>query len=105
MSSMTSSRPSPEQDAADLPDGQIRSTGGGMPVQPPQKKYSVLLVGQIISTTSRHPLPTRGAFRERHKRRAGDAVDAVARWTSDAGWRTAKTCGPDAPTLASSFAE
>jgi hypothetical protein len=31
-----------------------------------------------------HPVPARGAFRERHGRRGGDAVDAAARETGDA---------------------
>jgi hypothetical protein len=35
-----------------------------------------LLVGQIISTTSRHLVPTRGALRDRHERWERDAVDA-----------------------------
>jgi hypothetical protein len=56
------------------------------------------------------PAQTQGAFRDRHGRRAGDAVDAEARSANilrgrTALTRTAKSCGPDAPTLASSRAE
>jgi hypothetical protein len=65
--------------------------------------------------------PTRGAYRDRHGRRARDAMDAAAfcaRGDRRAGdepvsdqqhaderrlLRTAKSCGPDAPTLASSL--
>jgi hypothetical protein len=39
-----------------LPDGQITK----LAVQPPSQKLSILLVGQIISTTSRHPVPQEG---------------------------------------------
>ena len=58
----------------------------------------------------RHPGPHRGAFRDRHERRARDAMDAEARSANilrgrTALTRTAKSCGPDAPTLASSFVE
>src|SRR5580658_9781609 len=52
----------------------------------------------------RHPGPHRGAFRDRHGRRAGDAVDADSAKDEGAILRTAKSCGSDAPTLASSFA-
>jgi hypothetical protein len=44
---------------------------------------------------------TRGAYRDRHGRRKRDAMDALLRETSVAT-RTAKSCGPGAPTLASS---
>ena len=67
--------------------------------------------------------PTRGAFHDRHERGVGcgGAAAFCARWDRRAGSqglvsdqqhaderccsRTAKSCGPDAPTLASSFAE
>ena len=48
--------------------------------------------------------PQGGALRDRHERWARDAVDAMARKTS-APMRTAKSCGPDTPTLVSSFRE
>src|ERR1700730_1390695 len=57
----------------------------------------------------RHPVPHRGAFRDRHGRWARDAVDAaasgarIARGRMTLDLRTAKSCGPDAPTLASSL--
>jgi hypothetical protein len=35
------------------------------------KKEITLPVGQIISTNPRHPVPTRGAFRDRHERGMG----------------------------------
>src|ERR1700730_19241111 len=47
-----------EQSASDLPDGQITE----LPVQPSREKFFALLVGQIISTSSRHPVPQRGAL-------------------------------------------
>jgi hypothetical protein len=57
---------------------------------------------------SRYPVPTRGALRGRHGRRERDAVDAVASGARSACGRmmlqrTAKSCGPDAPTLVSSW--
>jgi hypothetical protein len=53
--------------------------------------------------TSAHPLPIRGTYRDRH------GVGSGMRWTR---WRhderrlmrTAKSCGPDLPTLGSNFA-
>jgi hypothetical protein len=70
-------------------------------VQSRPKKYFALPVGQIISTSPRHPRPIRGAFRDRHERWARDAVDAGGAFDERAVLRTAKSCGPDAPTLAS----
>jgi hypothetical protein len=49
------------------------------------------------------PAPSRGAFRDRHGRGRRDAVDAGGASDEGAGLRTAKSCGPDAPTLASSW--
>jgi hypothetical protein len=40
-------------------------------VYPPRKKYFAFAVGQISATSSRHPTPTRGAFRDRHERGEG----------------------------------
>src|SRR4030081_3257144 len=93
----------------DLPVGQIC-------VQPPLQKYFASPVGQIISTNSRHPTPQEG--RIMIVTDAGwDAVDAAAffgqrncragRKTCERSTargremllRTAKSCGPDAPTL------
>jgi hypothetical protein len=42
------------------------------------------------------PAHTQGAFRDRHERRAGDAMDAGGAADESAGLRTAKSCGPDA---------
>ncbi len=52
-----------------------------------------------------HPVPARGAYRDRHGRRLRDAMDAAASARAIACGRmvlsrTAKPCGPDAPTLA-----
>jgi len=41
-----------------------------------------------------------GALRDRHECRARNAMDAMARRTKREWSRTAKPCGPDAPTLA-----
>ena len=54
-------------------------------------------------TTSRHPGPHRGAFRDRHERRVGMRWTRAALLTRALFLRTAKSCGPDAPTLASSW--
>jgi hypothetical protein len=47
----------------------------------------------------------RGAARDRHGRWERDAVDATGALDETRSMRTAKSCGPDAPTLASSFEE
>src|ERR1700677_4936260 len=52
---------------------------------------------------SRHPGPHKGAFRDRHERRVGMRWTRVALLTRALTSRTAKSCGPDAPTLASSW--
>jgi hypothetical protein len=49
------------------------------------------------------PCPLRGALRDRHERWVRDAVDALATQDERCERRTAKSCGPDAPTLASSL--
>jgi hypothetical protein len=92
-------------------------------VESPLQKYFASPVGQIISTTSRHPVPHRGAYRDRHERGMGcGGRGSVLRATGLQGGflgtcerspargremlqRTAKSCGPDAPMLASSLAE
>jgi hypothetical protein len=61
-----------------------------------------------IMVFSRHPVSRRGAFRDRHGTRGGDAVDVRRRSaglarTNDAS-RTVKSCGPGAPELAPSLA-
>jgi hypothetical protein len=45
----------------DLPVGQFC-------VESHLQKYSAFPVGQIISTSSRHPVPRRGAYHDRHER-------------------------------------
>jgi hypothetical protein len=50
----------------------------------------------------RRPVPHRGAARDRHERGAG-CGGRRRRFDEGACMRTAKSCGPDAPTLASSF--
>ena len=85
----------------DLPVGQISS----LPVQPHFEKFSRAAPldappkSEIFSRASR---PTRGAYRDRHGRGVRDAVDASGAADESAGSRTVKSCGPDAPTLASS---
>ena len=103
-----------------LADRSARRANQQIPVQPHSQKYFASPVGQIISTSSRHPVPRRGAYHDRHERwdgmrwtRQRFARDGIAgrasRLVSDhqaSGremlQRTAKSCGPDAPTLASS---
>src|SRR5450631_4662179 len=90
------------------------------PVQSCLQKYFASPVGQIISTNSRHPVP-QGAYRDRHGRGVGcGGRGSVLRATGSQGGfyefvsdhqasgremlqRTAKSCGPDTPTLVSSL--
>jgi len=51
----------------------------------------------------RHPGPHKGAFRDRHGRKVGMRWTQAAPRTKALILRTAKSCGPDAPTLASSW--
>ena len=74
-------------------------------VQPFAKKYFGFSETQITAIFRLVPSPLRGAYRDRHGRRARDAVDASRAFDDGADLRTAKTCGPDAPTLASSRRE
>src|SRR6266566_770378 len=48
-------------------------------------------------------VPARGALRDRHERWTRDAVDALVSQDERCLRRTAKSCGPDAPTLVSSW--
>ena len=59
--------------------------------------------GQITFKSPRVSRPIRGALRDRHERLVRDAmdVDGVARRAASS--RTAKSCGPDIPTLISSW--
>ena len=85
------------------PGGQISD----LPVQPPSQKYSDFPKTQISFISLAIPCPPRGAYRDRHGRGARDAMDANCRAQSFARTsgvlRTAKSCGPDAPMLASSL--
>jgi hypothetical protein len=65
------------------------------------QKYSTFAVGQISGMAS-HVSCHRGALRNviNAERDAVDASGAFDEWRSK---RTAKSCGPDAPTLASSW--
>jgi hypothetical protein len=105
--------------SSDLPVGRLVDRR----VQPPLQKYFASPVGQIISTNSCHPVPHRGAYRDRHERGmgCGGRGSVLRAMGSQGGFlgirerspargremlrRTAKSCGPDAPTLASSLAE
>jgi hypothetical protein len=70
-------------------------------VQPRPQKYSASHFPQITLRTLAVPAH-RGAFRDRHGRWAGDAVDASGATDESADLRTVKSCGPDAAMLASS---
>jgi hypothetical protein len=84
----------------DLPDGLFCQIA----VQPSSQKYFAFAVGQIISTSSPRPASIRGAYASSRTLGAGcDGRGSGARRAALA--RTAKSCGPDAPTLASSFAK
>ena len=72
-------------------------------VQSFAQKYSHFLLTQITCISLVIPAQHRGAFRDRHERKARDAMDAGGAADESAHPRTAKSCGPDAPTLASSW--
>jgi hypothetical protein len=80
-----------------LPDGQISQ----LAVQSFREKYSARAVGQITFRT-RAVSSHRGALRNVINA-ARDAVDAEALNDEQRRSRTAKSCGPDAPVLASSL--
>src|SRR5277367_307242 len=83
----------------DLPDGQISR----IRVQPSRHKNFACAVGQIRGTESGRPVPPRGAY-ARSPRTLGAGCDGrvgVARRAIP--MRTAKSCGPDTPTLVSSL--
>ncbi len=89
--------------STDLPVGQITSHAR-KPVQPPRKKYFAFSETQISCSVRTVPARSRGAYRDRHGRWAWDAVDAAATRDERRTKRTAKACGPGAPTLALRFA-
>jgi hypothetical protein len=86
----------------DLPDGQISRDLLLHPVHPLPQKYFAMPVGQIISTSSPRPAPQRGA-RAIVTDAGRDAMDADGTADESAKTRTAKSCGPDASTPASSL--
>ena len=61
------------------PDGQITRN----PVKPLRKNILIFRNGKSVYI-ARIPSQQEGAFRERHGRRGGDAVDATARETGEA---------------------
>jgi hypothetical protein len=73
-----------------------------LPVQSPLAKIFPFPFYPNHFYLSRHPGPHKGAFRDRHERRAGMRWTRAALLTRALFLRTAKSCGPDAPTLASS---
>jgi hypothetical protein len=76
-----------------------------LPVQPAPQKYFPSRFAQITSISPAVLLPLEGRFA------IVTDVGSGMRWTrlhledERCGPRTAKSCGPDAPTLASSFVE
>ena len=54
-----------------LPMPDARRANHQKPVQSSPEKYFAFPVGQISATSSRHPVPMRGAFRDRHERGMG----------------------------------
>jgi hypothetical protein len=72
-------------------------------VQSPRKKYFASPRTQITSDPKPSRSPLRGALRDRHERWARDAVDAAVSLDERHLLRTAKSCGPDIPTLVSSL--
>src|ERR1700761_5474438 len=73
-------------------------------VQPLAQKFSAFLSTQIISVFAVSRAHKRGVG-HRHERWAWDAVDAGCAVDDERARRTAKSRGPDAPTLASSSQE
>ena len=91
-----------------LPDGQITCASGKSKSSPFWKNILIFRSRKSVYIHG-HPASTRGALRGRHGRWMGDAMDvaaprAILARTNGAD-RTAKSCGPDASTLASNFAE
>jgi hypothetical protein len=73
-----------------------------LPVVPTCRSSPTLRASPNQTHRPRHPAPAGGAFRDRHGRWARDAVDAFGARDECTDKRTAKSCGPDASTLASS---
>ena len=83
-----------------VPAGQIRRAPGKMNVQPRRKKYSASGFAKINFKNPPSRLTEGRLAIVTNARR--DAVDASGASDEGACLRTAKPCGPDAPTLASS---
>jgi hypothetical protein len=103
----------------------ISSTGSScFYLSSPRRKNIFLPIPPKSSLSPAPSRPERGAYRDRHGRWVRDAVDAAASCARGIAGRideirerglkhaderccqrTAKSCGPDAPTLASSFVE
>jgi hypothetical protein len=82
------------------PDGQITPKFLSIP----ETKNISLLTARKSATYAPRPVPLRGVSRS-SRTLVRDAVDACCADDERHGRRTAKSCGPDAPTLVSSFAE
>src|SRR6478735_4912611 len=89
--------------AANQPDGQITSDYQ-KPCQAPFAKIFRFAPDPNQFTDSHRPVPTRGALRT-SPTWDGMRWTLAARETSAACWRTAKSCGSDAPMPASSLRE
>jgi hypothetical protein len=76
------------------------------PVQSCRGKYLAFAFSEM-TISCRRPASCRGAYRDRHGRGVRDAVDATCRSTilvrTNGMARTAKSRGPDTPTLVSSW--
>src|SRR5262249_26883113 len=86
-------------DGTDLPDESILR----IRVQCSREKYFACVVGQISGTDSGRPAPARGTLRPIVTKRGagcGGRVGVARRATLA---RTAKSCGPDTPTLVASL--
>jgi hypothetical protein len=70
---------------------------------PPLKNIPFCFLTQITCISQGIPAHTKGAFRDRHERWIGMRWTQAALLTRALAMRTAKPCGPDAPTLASSW--
>jgi hypothetical protein len=70
------------------------------PVHPLPQKHSTFVVGQISAIGSPRLTRSRGAARDRHERCGGMRWTRVKAEDERLNSRTAKSCGPDAPTLA-----
>jgi len=80
----------------------LRLRGTDLPVaSSPLSKNFPLFEAVETAIERDHPVPKRGAFRDRHERWYG-CGGRQQRARRARGWRTAKSCGPDASTLASS---